>query len=120
MKTLSLVSAILAFTLWSCGGGEAAQGSSSSEITTAFEVSGNCGMCKEKIEKAASEVEGVVSAEWNKTSKQLKIVHDSTTSIKKVHLAVADAGYASEGFEVADSVYDALPACCKYNDTDPH
>ena len=39
-------------------------------------VSGNCNMCKNKIEEAALAVEGVKSAKWNSTKEELKLKFD--------------------------------------------
>ena len=38
-----------------------------------FQVWGNCDMCKTKIEKAATGVEGVKTARWNVVNKKMKI-----------------------------------------------
>ncbi len=39
--------------------------------TETFKVSGNCGMCKTKIEKAAKDA-GASSATWNEETKDLQ------------------------------------------------
>ena len=41
-----------------------------------FKVSGNCDMCKERIETAAKSVSGVASAEWDVESKIMKVNFD--------------------------------------------
>ena len=41
-------------------------------VTERFQVSGNCGMCKSKIEKAAKDA-GATSASWNEDSKELVV-----------------------------------------------
>jgi hypothetical protein len=40
--------------------------------TDSFQVSGNCGMCESKIEKAAKAA-GATYAEWNKDSKIITV-----------------------------------------------
>jgi len=83
--------------------------------TEKFEVAGNCGMCKTRIEKAANSVEGVTSADWDKETKMLEVTLNSEKSdVHKVHLAVAKVGHDTEMHKAADDVYDGLPGCCKY------
>ena len=84
-----------------------------------FEVAGNCGMCKTRIESAANSVEGVSSAEWNKETKMLEVSYDSTSvNIHKIHMAVAEAGHDTKMEKANDVAYDNLPACCKYERSD--
>lgn len=83
--------------------------------TEKFEVAGNCGMCETRIEKAANSVDGVSSADWNKETKVLEVSFDSEKSdLHKIHLAIATVGHDTKMHKAADDVYDALPACCKY------
>ena len=80
-----------------------------------FEVAGNCGMCKTRIEKAAKSVEGISAAEWDKESKIIKVSFDSgKTDIHKVHMAIAKVGHDTKLHKASDEVYDKLPGCCKY------
>ena len=83
-----------------------------------FEVAGNCGMCKNHIEKAANSVEGVSSAEWNRETKLLEVSYDSSrVNIHKIHMAVAEAGYETKMHKANDMAYNSLPDCCKYERT---
>ena len=83
--------------------------------TEKFKVSGNCDMCKVRIEKAANSVEGVTSAKWDKETKMAEVSFDSTKAdIHKVHMAIAKAGHDTEMHKAIDETYDKLPACCKY------
>jgi mercuric ion binding protein len=83
--------------------------------TEKFEVSGNCGMCKSRIEKASKSLEGVVTANWDIKSKIAEVKFDSTkTDINKIQMAIAKAGHDTEHFKATDEAYDKLPACCKY------
>ena len=80
-----------------------------------FEVAGNCGMCKTRIEKAAKSVDGVSAAEWDKESKMIKVSFDSgKTDVHKVHMAIAKVGHDTRMHKASDEVYDKLPGCCKY------
>jgi Cu(I)/Ag(I) efflux system membrane fusion protein len=78
-------------------------------------VSGNCEMCKERIEKTALSVTGVTSATWDVNSKKLNFDYEKIlTDLNKVAHAVAGAGHDNELFKSRDDVYNALPACCLY------
>ena len=59
-----------------------------------MEVDGVCGMCKERIEKAAIRTKGVKSAVWNVDTHELKLIFD----------------------ERKDEPYESVHPCCKYRD----
>ncbi len=83
---------------------------------TSFKVYGNCGMCENRIEKAALGVEGVNSADWDKETKMLKLTCDvSKAKVEKVHKAIAKVGHDTDKAKADDEVYSNLPACCKYD-----
>ncbi len=80
-----------------------------------FNVSGNCEMCKETIEKAAGGVAGVQFANWDMGSKQIHVSYDDEkTGLQKIHKAIANAGYDTEQEKAPKSAYDNLPPCCQY------
>lgn len=80
-----------------------------------IKVSGKCGMCETRIEKAALSVKGVEAAEWDKESGNLELVYDSgKTDSDKIQKAIARAGHDTELYTANDKVYDKLPECCKY------
>ena len=59
-----------------------------------FEVSGNCGMCKDRIENAANSVKGVLSASWDISTKKIHIEYNSSIiTPDDVQKAIADAGH---------------------------
>ena len=88
-----------------------AQSTISNEI---IKVSGNCGMCKTTIEKAATKA-GATSANWNEDSKELKVSYAvNKTSSEKIQKAIAKSGYDTQGFKASDKAYNGLHACCKY------
>jgi len=78
-----------------------------------FQVSGNCGMCKSRIEKAAKEA-GATNASWNDESKQLKVTFASNTSVEAIQKKVAAVGHDNAGAKASDDVYNKLHGCCKY------
>jgi len=87
---------------------------SAQTTTTSFKVSGNCGMCKKHIEKAAA-IDGVSKAVWNKDSKKLLLTYDATkTSVDLVQHNIAAAGYDTEKYRGDDKAYKELDECCQY------
>ena len=81
-----------------------------------FEVSGKCGMCKKRIEKAAKAVSGVTNATWDKESKVINIeVSDASVTNKVVSKAIAKVGHDTEFNKAETADYDGLPGCCKYD-----
>ena len=94
-------------------------GLSQTENKEKFEVAGNCGMCKTRIEAAAASVEGVASAVWDKETKMIEVTYDpGKVVIDTVHSAIARVGHDTEKVKAKDEVYSKLPACCLYRDGD--
>ncbi len=82
---------------------------------TEFFVSGNCGMCKSRIEMAAKSVQGVADAEWDKESKMLLLDYDSNyISPEDVMRAIAKSGHDTKTAKADEETYDKLPGCCQY------
>jgi periplasmic mercuric ion binding protein len=85
--------------------------------TETFQVSGNCGMCETKIEKAAKAA-GASYADWNKDTKIITVKYSSTSSnLAKIQKSIADAGYDNVGVKTTTEAYDKLHDCCKYDRT---
>lgn len=79
-----------------------------------FKVSGNCGMCKTRIEKAAK-INGVTSAEWSADTKVLTLQYDpQKVKLDDVHKKIAAAGHDTEKTRATDAAYNRLHSCCKY------
>jgi len=88
--------------------------------TEKFEVKGNCGMCKSRIEKAALSVDGVSKANWDKETNILAVTYkESKTNTDKIQLAIAKVGHDTPMHKASDDVYSKLPGCCKYDRTEP-
>jgi hypothetical protein len=82
--------------------------------TVKIKVSGNCGMCKERIEKAAG-INGVSKAEWNNKTKILTLVYDpSVAKTDDIQKRIASAGHDTEKFKAKNEDYNKLPECCMY------
>lgn len=81
----------------------------------AFIVSGNCEMCKDRIEEAAKSVKGVTSAVWDAKTKIIKVEYnDKISTINTIQKAIAFAGHDTEKYKANNKVYNSLPECCKY------
>jgi periplasmic mercuric ion binding protein len=82
-----------------------------------LKVSGNCGMCKSTIEKAAKSA-GSSFALWNDETKELVVKYAvGKTDSKKIQQAVSKSGYDTELFTATDEAYNKLHGCCKYERT---
>tara|TARA_B100001564_G_scaffold100299_1_gene82482 strand:- start:3216 stop:3590 length:375 start_codon:yes stop_codon:yes gene_type:complete len=80
-----------------------------------FEVLGNCGMCKDRIEKAAISVKGVKYASWDIPSGKLRLVYNSLkTNLDAIKKQIAASGHDSDYHKAIVEIYDQLPACCQY------
>ena len=80
-------------------------------------VQGSCDMCKTRIEEAAKKVPGVSFANWNIETRELTFNYDAIkTSPESISKAIAKVGYDTNLDQAPDSVYNTLPACCKYRD----
>lgn len=83
--------------------------------TSRFRVYGNCGMCEERIQRAARSVKGVVAARWEEESGQLTVKYQKgVAEPEAIHQAIADAGHDTDRIRAKDSVYQDLHHCCKY------
>ena len=84
------------------------------EKSEAFKVSGNCGMCKAKIEKAAKTA-GATFAEWDVDTKQLTVKYTSTdVNAAKIQQSIAKVGYDTPTAKATEEAYNGLHGCCKY------
>jgi periplasmic mercuric ion binding protein len=83
-----------------------------SEIS--FPVSGNCDMCKKRIENAV-DVKGVKTAVWDMQTKMLTVkFQPSKIKEEEIKQRVAKAGYDTPGFSADEADYNKLPECCRY------
>lgn len=82
--------------------------------TEKINVSGECGMCKSKIEKAAKTA-GASFADWDVDAKVLTVKYNSTsTNTAKIEQAVASVGYDTKNIKATEESYNKLHGCCKY------
>ncbi len=81
-----------------------------------FHVSGNCEMCKKRIEKAALSVSGVKSSDWHMDCGTLYlIVNEQKTDVTTIQKAIAAVGHDTGEFKASKEVYEALHSCCQYD-----
>ena len=100
----------LAFSLFSY-----AQDKPSNNEKASLEVLGNCGMCKDRIEKAAITVKGVKYASWDIPSSQVRLVYNGLkTNLDAIEKQIAASGHDTEHHQAIVEIYDQLPACCQY------
>lgn len=82
-----------------------------------MEVDGVCGMCKERIEKAAIKTKGVKSAVWSVETHELKLIFDERkTNLKTIAQKLADAGHDTKNIKATDEAYNSVHPCCRYRD----
>jgi copper chaperone CopZ len=80
-----------------------------------IKVKGQCDMCENRIETAVKSLDGVTSAQWDKSSKSLTVSYDDKkTTTQKIQTSIAMAGHDAEMFSASESGYNALPGCCQY------
>ncbi len=78
-------------------------------------VSGNCEMCKDRIEGIAARMEFVRKARWDAATEVLTISYrDDKPDMDGVGRALAEAGHDAGAHSAPDDVYESLPACCHY------
>ncbi len=85
--------------------------------TETISVSGNCGMCKNAIEKAAKSA-GANKASWDADKQRLTVTYnENKTTVLKIQEAVAATGYDTEAIRATDEAYNRLHGCCQYERT---
>ena len=79
-------------------------------------VDGACGMCTERIEKAAMSVAGVKKVRWEVETRMLNLEVDNPSNFDEmqVHYAVTGEGHDTKKLLAPESVYSSLPGCCQY------
>ena len=113
MKTHKLVFSVL-FTMASVFTLHAQKDSSALPKKETIAVWGECGMCKNKIEKAATTA-GATTASWDEDSKQLAVTYYAgKTNSLKIQQGIAAAGYDTKDVNATKAAYEKLPGCCHY------
>ena len=90
-----------------------AQNSKNEKVS--FDVSGNCEMCKMRIEKAALSVKGVKYANWDIPENRMTLTFNSNrVDLIEIHKSIANSGHDTSEVLALDEVYAELPVCCLY------
>ncbi|MFC3196775.1 TonB-dependent receptor domain-containing protein [Parapedobacter deserti] len=88
----------------------------SSVDTATFQVSGVCGMCKSRIEKAANG-DGLKKASWDAGAQLLTLTFDPALfNVTAAQERILAAGHDTEGRAADTDIYNKLPKCCHYRD----
>lgn len=84
------------------------------DSTFSILVSGNCVMCKNRIETAAKG-KGVKSAKWSAETQLLTLtINPKETDKETIKKRVAAVGHDADGLIAPDDVYENLHECCLY------
>lgn len=87
-------------------------------IKTTIKVSGNCVMCKSRIETALDHP-GIKFAQWSAETKDLEVAYNNRKiSEKEIHALITSTGHDTDSLKAKDEVYGKLPFCCLYRDHD--
>ena len=90
-----------------------AQNSKNEKVS--FDVSGNCEMCKMRIEKAALSVKGVKYANWSIPDNDLRLIYNSNKiDIVEIHKSISNSGHDTSELKAPLEIYNGLPNCCLY------
>jgi len=92
------------------------------ETSVQIYVAGVCGMCQERIESTALEIEGVKTAVYDIESHTLEVkITDAFFDLKALHNKIAAAGHTTNAVVADKAAYNALPFCCQYDHPEnPH
>ena len=87
------------------------------EMTVKFYATGNCYLCKVRIEEACSEVPGYIDANWDYSNDVTTVTYDDAVADPHTFMtAIADVGHDTEWYRAPDEAYAELQGtCCEYN-----
>lgn len=82
--------------------------------TDSIKVYGECGMCKNRIQKTLK-IDGISAASWNDETKVLVVTYDpSKITNDDIQKKIVAVGHDTEKYTAPDEVYSKLPGCCHY------
>jgi copper chaperone CopZ len=91
-----------------------AQAGGSKTQAVDIQTSAVCGTCKQTLEKAMSQAEGVSSSRLDLGNKVLTVEFDpgkmNADALRKL---VTETGYDADGQPAVQTAHDNLPACCQ-------
>ena len=79
-----------------------------------IQTSAQCGMCKERIEEALSDVDGIISAELDLETKIVKAVYEpEEIDADEIRERITKVGYDADDMPANKRAYRKLPKCCQ-------
>ena len=82
--------------------------------TIVIKTSTQCGMCKERVEKAMAYERGVTSSNLNVEEAEFTITYKpKKTSPEQLRLAISKLGYDADDVKANQKAHDNLPGCCQ-------
>jgi copper chaperone CopZ len=114
MKTLKLLF-VIALSIFLTDISVAQKESKYKELT--IKVSVQCGMCKDRVEKALAFEKGVKSSTVDLENKTVTVKYKSSkTTPDKIRKAIAKLGHDADNVKADEKAYNDLPQCCKKPD----
>ena len=93
----------------------------SKSVKETFVVSGNCDMCKKRIETATLKLNGVKYVNWNKETSNFSIIYNNKkVTIYEIRNKIAESGHDNGDYISSLESYDNLPNCCRYRHSGKH
>jgi copper chaperone CopZ len=85
------------------------------EVVKSTIVGGSCGMCTDRVEKTASEMDGVKKVSYDLDSRKLTLtLTEGKSTLNDIEKKLASIGHDAGDEKADDKVYNALPGCCMY------
>jgi len=86
-------------------------------VTHKFKTSGNCYMCKLRIEDAVNKLDGIVNVNWDYDNKITTVTYFyAHVNLHQIMLTIAAVGHDTEWYRANDSAYNFLiGTCCEYD-----
>ena len=73
-----------------------------------------CENCTKHIVQTARLISGVIEAKWDTISGMLLVEYDpAKTSLKRIELAISEAGHDTPNFIGRNNYYTFIPKCCQ-------
>ena len=82
--------------------------------TIVIKTSTQCGMCKERVEKAMAYEKGVIKSNLDVEKAEFTITYKPTkTSPEKIRKSISNLGYDADNVKANQKAHDNLPNCCQ-------
>lgn len=86
-----------------------------------MKTSGQCEMCKDRLETAFAYEKGVYSSSFDLETKEFTVYYNpKKTDPDKIKKAVNAVGYDADDTKADPKAYSKLPGCCKKPDDPEH